>query len=69
MWSLSDQHLARERLELLASVGAYLADAAASLREGLDDTLTPMRLGIDGQLAKTGEGASPKFHDDPGNLV
>lgn len=44
-------------------------DAAASLREGLDDTLTPMRLGIDGQLAKTGEGASPKFHDDPGNLV
>jgi putative transposase len=53
-WALSDHHLARERLELLASeLDRTWPDAAASLREGLDDTLTLMRLGIDGQLAKT----------------
>ena len=53
-WALSDHHLARERLELLASeLDRTWPDAAASLREGMDDTLTLMRLGIDGQLAKT----------------
>ena len=53
-WSLTDHHLARERLELLASeLDRTWPDAAASLREGMDDTLTLMRLGIDGQLAKT----------------
>ena len=53
-WALSDHHLARERLELLASeLERTWPDAAASLREGMDDTLTLMRLGIDGQLAKT----------------
>ncbi|MGZ6639121.1 MAG: IS256 family transposase [Solirubrobacteraceae bacterium] len=53
-WSLTDHHLARERLELLASeLERTWPDAAASLREGMDDTLTLMRLGIDGQLAKT----------------
>ena len=44
----------RERLELLASeLDRTWPDAAASLREGMDDTLTLMRLGITGQLAKT----------------
>ena len=39
-------HLARERLELLASeLERTWPDAAASLREGMDDTLTLMRLG------------------------
>jgi len=53
-WSLTDHHLARERLELLASeLERTWPDAAASLREGLPETLTLMRLGIDGQLAKT----------------
>jgi putative transposase len=53
-WALSDHHLARERLELLASeLDRTWPDAAASLREGMDDTLTLMRLGIGGQLAKT----------------
>ena len=53
-WALSDHHLARQRLELLASeLERTWPDAAGSLREGLQDTLTLMRLGIDGQLAKT----------------
>jgi transposase-like protein len=53
-WALTDHHLARERLELLASeLDRTWPDAAASLREGMDDTLTLMRLAIDGQLAKT----------------
>jgi transposase-like protein len=53
-WALTDHHLARERLELLASeLERTWPDAAASLREGMDDTLTLMRLGITGQLAKT----------------
>ncbi|HEY7440500.1 MAG TPA: IS256 family transposase [Acidimicrobiia bacterium] len=53
-WALTNPLLAEERLELLASeLERTWPDAAASLREGLDDTLTLMRLGIDGQLAKT----------------
>jgi putative transposase len=53
-WSLSNHHLARERLERAASELEWTwPDAAASLREGMDETLTLMRLGIDGQLAKT----------------
>jgi putative transposase len=53
-WSLTDLELARERLELLASeLDQTWPDAAGSLREGLADTLTLMRLGITGQLAKT----------------
>ena len=53
-WSLSDPELARQRLELLASeLDRTWPDAGRSLREGLDDTLTLMRLGITGQLAKT----------------
>jgi putative transposase len=50
----------RERLELLASdLERTWPDAAASLREGMDDTLTLMRLGISGQLAKTLSSTNP----------
>jgi putative transposase len=53
-WSLTDAELAEQRLELLASeLDRTWPDAAGSLREGMADTLTLMRLGIDGQLAKT----------------
>jgi putative transposase len=53
-WALTNSELARERLTLLASeLDQTWPDAAGSLREGLDDTLTLMRLGITGQLAKT----------------
>jgi len=53
-WALTNPLLAEERLELLASeLERTWPDAAASLREGLDDTLALMRLGITGQLAKT----------------
>ncbi len=53
-WSLTDADLAKQRLELLAGeLDRTWPDAAGSLREGLDDTLTLMRLGISGQLAKT----------------
>jgi putative transposase len=53
-WSLSDAELAQHRLELLASeLDRTWPDAAGSLREGLPDTLTLMRLGITGQLATT----------------
>ena len=53
-WSLTDADLAQERLERLASeLDRTWPDAAGSLREGLSETLTLMRLGITGQLAKT----------------
>ena len=53
-WALSDAQLARQRLELLASeLERTWPDAAGSLREGLEETLTLMRPGIDGQLSKT----------------
>src|SRR5215210_6792411 len=53
-WSLTDPELARQRLELLASeLDRTWPDAAGSLREGMADTLTLMRLGITGKLAKT----------------
>ena len=53
-WSLTDTELAEQRLELLASeLDRTWPDAAGSLREGLQDTLTLMRLGITGKLATT----------------
>ena len=53
-WALKDADLAQQRLELLAAeLDRTWPDAAGSLREGLDDTLTLTRLGITGQLAKT----------------
>jgi putative transposase len=54
VWSLTHPALAEQRLQLLASeLDRTWPDAAASLREGLAETLTLMRLGITGQLAKT----------------
>jgi transposase-like protein len=53
-WALTDAELAEQRLGLLiAELDQSWPDAANSLREGLQDTLTLMRLGITGQLAKT----------------
>jgi putative transposase len=53
-WALKDPDLAKQRLELLTSeLERTWPDAAGSLREGLEETLTLMRLGIGGQLAKT----------------
>jgi len=52
--SLTDAELAEQRLELLAAeLRRSWPNAAASLREGMPETLTLMRLGISGQLAKT----------------
>jgi transposase-like protein len=59
-WALSDPELAKQRLELLASeLDRSWPDAASSLREGMQDTLTLMRLGIGGQLAKTISSTNP----------
>lgn len=53
-WRLTDAELAEQRLGLLASeLERTWPDAAASLREGMAETLTLMRLEITGQLAKT----------------
>lgn len=53
-WSLTDPELATQRLELLAGeLERTWPDAAGSLREGMHDTLTLMRLGITGNLAQT----------------
>jgi putative transposase len=53
-WSLTEADLAQQWLERLAAeLERTWPDAAASLREGMGETLTLMRLGIDGQLAKT----------------
>jgi transposase-like protein len=59
-WALTNPLLAEERLELLASeLDRTWPDAAGSLREGMADTLTLMRLGIDGQLSKTLSSTNP----------
>ena len=59
-WSLTDAELAEQRLELLAAeLDRTWPDAASSLREGLHDTLTLMRLGITGKLTKTLSSTNP----------
>ena len=59
-WALTDHTLARDRLQLLVGeLEQTWPDAARSLREGLDETLTLMRLGITGQLAKTLASTNP----------
>jgi putative transposase len=59
-WALTDPELARQRLELLASeLDRTWPDAAGSLREGMADTLTLMRLGITGRLATTLASTNP----------
>jgi len=53
-WALTDPKAARERLRrLLAELERSWPDAARSLAEGLEETLTLTRLGATGQLAKT----------------
>src|SRR4051794_7201643 len=59
-WALTDSQLAEQRLQLLAGeLDRTWPDAAASLREGMSETLTLMRLGITGQLAKTLASTNP----------
>jgi transposase-like protein len=59
-WSLTDPLLAEQRLGLLAGeLEQTWPDAAGSLREGIDDTLTLMRLGISGNLAATLSSTNP----------
>ncbi len=53
-WTASDADLARKQLSRLASsLQAKHPGAAASLREGLDETLTAQTLGITGALYRT----------------
>lgn len=53
-WGSNDVVLARRQLERLAgSLAKEHPGAAASLREGLDETLTVMALGLDGALYRT----------------
>jgi transposase-like protein len=53
-WSASDADLARKQLSRLASsLQARHPGAAASLREGLEETLTAQALGITGALYRT----------------
>jgi transposase-like protein len=53
-WSASDTDLARKQLARLASsLQAKHPGAAASVREGLDETLTVQALGITGSLYRT----------------
>jgi len=53
-WKLDDRRAALERLQLLAGeLERSHPGAAASLREGMEETLTLARLGIKGNLKKT----------------
>ena len=53
-WESADADLAKRRLERLASsLDAEHPGAAASIREGLEETLTLQRLGIEGALYRT----------------
>ncbi len=53
-WKLDDHRAALERLQLLAGeLERSHPGAAASLREGMEETLTLARLGIKGNLKKT----------------
>ena len=59
-WALSDAQAAEQQLQSLAAeLGGSWPDAAGSLREGLPETLTLMRLGIGGSLAKTLPSTNP----------
>jgi len=59
-WSSADAKLARRQLErLAASLGSEHPGAAASIREGLDETLTLQELGIPGSLYRTLRSTNP----------
>ena len=53
-WACTDAELAKRQLERLArSLERSHPSAARSIREGLDETLTLTRLGVDGALYRT----------------
>jgi putative transposase len=59
-WAIKDAKEAATQLERLAAeLDRSWPDAGASLREGLAETLTLMRLGITGRLAKTLSSTNP----------
>jgi putative transposase len=59
-WALKDASEAEQELERLASeLERSWPDAGASLREGMAETLTLMRLGITGKLSKTLSSTNP----------
>lgn len=59
-WQSSGADLARRQLErLAASLEAAHPGAAASLREGLEETLTLLHLGVDGALYRTLRSTNP----------
>jgi len=59
-WANPDADAARRELEALTrALDKQRPGAAASLREGLEDTLTVNRLGITGTLLKTVESTNP----------
>jgi putative transposase len=59
-WALKNAEEAEQQLQRLAGeLERSWPDAAASLREGMSETLTLMALGIDGHLAKTLSSTNP----------
>jgi putative transposase len=59
-WALDDHAAARDRLQALAGeLDRSHPGAAASLREGLEETLTVTRLGVRGALKKTLQSTNP----------
>lgn len=59
-WALKDAKQAETQLEALAAeLERSWPDAAGSLREGLAETLTLLRLGITGNVAKTLSSRTP----------
>jgi len=59
-WALDDHAAALERLQgLAAELERSHPGAAASLREGLEETLTVTRLGVRGALRKTLQSTNP----------
>ena len=59
-WKLSDHRAAIDRLQALAGELAHShPGAAASLREGLEETVTLQRLGVHQQLHKTLSSTNP----------
>jgi putative transposase len=59
-WALTDPDQALEQLQTLASeLDRSWPDAAGSLREGMQETLTLMGLGVGGNLAKTLASTNP----------
>jgi putative transposase len=59
-WKAGDAHLAKRQLQRLAgSLQANHPGAAASLREGLEETLTVQGLGVTGALYRTLRSTNP----------